>query len=77
MVSYDDSMNHSLLSTPRMACVNFPNGFFNGLAQFYNGFSQHSNRFSNTSNAFSNTSKGYPTGIQRFANGKVLVYVFP
>ena len=78
MVSYNESMNDCLLSTPRMACVNFPNRFFNGSAHnFTTAFLNTPNGFSNTSNAFSNTSKGYPTGIQRFANGKVLVYVFP
>ena len=45
-----------------MACVNFPNGFFNDSARNF------STTFLNTSNAFSNTSNGNPTGIQRFAN---------
>ena len=59
-----------------MACINFPNGFFNGSAHNFstaflntsNAFSNTSNAFSNTSNAFSNTSNRNPTGTQRFSN---------
>ena len=69
MVSYDERMNDCLLSTPRMACVNFPNGFFNGLAHnFSMAFLNTSNGFPNTSNAFSNTSNGYTMGTQRVSN---------
>ena len=65
MVSYNERMNDCLLSTPRMACVNFPNGFFNGLAH-------------NFTTAFLNTPTGFPTppmlfptlpkGVQRVSN---------
>ena len=62
-------MNDCLLSTPRMACVNFPNEFFNGSAHnFSTAFLNTSNGFANPSNAFSNTSNGDLTDIQPFAN---------
>ena len=66
-----------------MACVNFPNRYFNGSAHNFstaflntsNGFSQHFQRFFQH---FQREPNGYPTLFQRFKpfNGKALVYVF-
>ena len=65
MVSYDENTNGCLLSTPRMACVNFPNRFFKS-------FSQHLHRlFSTPPTAFPTLLTLFPTlstGTQRVPN---------
>ena len=66
-------MNDCLLSTPRPACMNFPNGFFQKKNFLFNCLAHNfSMAFLNTSNGFSNTSNRDPTGIQCFKpfNGK-------
>ena len=72
MFAHVQLFNDCLLSTPRTACVNFPNGFFSGSAHYFNGFSQHLQRvfqhFQRFLQHFQRVPNGDPTVIQRFAN---------